>query len=164
MKNIQICSYKGLMFGTVYVLSVVGINIAFATPGLMFTIPFTGLVVTLGSVIAGIVFVARDYAQKELGHWGIIPLMVIAGGLSWLTADPYVATASLVAFGVAEAVDYVAYTFNKYDFRKRVIVSSIASVPVDTVVFLTLINGMSVTEFIVMCLSKWVVVLVFMRK
>lgn len=164
MRNTQTCSFKGLTLGSLYVMSVVGINVAFATPGLMFTIPFTGWVVTFGSVMAGVVFVTRDYAQRELGHWWIIPLMVVAGGLSWMTADPYVATASLVAFAVAEAVDYITYTFNKYDFKKRVVISSLASVPVDTVVFLTMIDNITVTEFIVMCLSKWLVILVFIRK
>ncbi|QZI92162.1 putative preQ0 transporter [Vibrio phage PS25B.1] len=164
MRNTQKCSFKGLLFGMMYVSSVVGINIAFATPGLILTTPFTGLVVTLGSVIAGVVFVTRDYAQRELGHIRVLPLMVIAGGLSWLTADPYVATASIAAFAVAEVVDYVTYTFNRCDFKKRVVISSLASVPVDTVVFLMMINNITLTEFIIMCLSKWIVILVVIHR
>ena len=46
------------------------------------------------SLVVGLIFVARDYAQREIGH-RIIIAMLIAASLSYVMASPFVAVASL---------------------------------------------------------------------
>ncbi|QYW02826.1 putative vitamin uptake transporter [Vibrio phage BUCT006] len=139
-----------------YILSVVGINLAFE-----YIPPFVlhdGTIWSVGSVIAGIVFVTRDYAQRAVGHVAVFGLMITAGAISYAMASPFVAIASLLAFGASEMIDYIVYTLNKGSFKSKVIASSLISVPVDTFVFLKVIEHVSLFSFIVMCLSKLIVI------
>lgn len=105
------------------------------------------------AILAGAVFVLRDYAQRAHGHY---VLFGMAGGaaLSFLLADPYVATASVAAFVIAELADYVLYTVTKKPFKDRVLISSLVSTPVDTLVFLFVISGLTAGTFGLMVLSK----------
>jgi len=151
-----------MKFSIIYIVTVVLINMAFT-----YIPPFElydGTIWSIGSVIAGLVFIARDYAQKEVGHKIVLMLMVVAGVLSYLMADPFVALASVTAFTISEISDYIVYTKHKGDFNKRVVVSSLVSVPIDTAVFLAIISHLSVFSFVVMCASKLVVVAYFLRK
>jgi len=124
---------------------------------------FDGTIFTIGSVIAGLVFVARDYAQQEVGHKAVLALMLVAGVLSYLLADPFVALASISAFAISEITDYIVYSKYKGDFNNRVVVSSLVSVPIDTAVFLAIISHLSVLSFAVMCISKLLVVAYFVK-
>ena len=144
-----------------YIATVVAINMAFAyIPPVVL---FDGTIFTIGSVIAGLVFVARDFAQREVGHKVVLLLMAAAGLLSYLLADPFVAIASIVAFAISEISDYIVYSKYKSDFNKRVIVSSLVSVPIDTAVFLAIISHLSALSFAVMCISKLLVVAYFVK-
>ena len=68
-----------LKYAGIYIATVVAINMAFAyIPPVVL---FDGTIFTVGSVIAGLVFVARDFAQREVGHKVVLALM--AG--SWPT-------------------------------------------------------------------------------
>jgi|TARA_R100001369_G_scaffold50689_1_gene77420 uncharacterized PurR-regulated membrane protein YhhQ (DUF165 family) len=124
---------------------------------------FDGTIFTVGSVIAGLVFVARDFAQREVGHKIVLLLMAAAGLLSYLLADPFVAIASIAAFAISEISDYIVYSKYKGDFNKRVIFSSLVSVPIDTTVFLAIISHLSALSFAVMCISKLLVVAYFVK-
>jgi len=144
-----------------YITTVVAINMAFAyIPPVVL---FDGTIFTIGSVIAGLVFVARDYAQQEVGHKAVLALMLVAGVLSYLLADPFVALASISAFAISEITDYIVYSKYKGDFNNRVVVSSLVSVPIDTAVFLAIISHLSVLSFAVMCISKLLVVAYFVK-
>ena len=148
-------------YSGIYIATVVAINMAFAyIPPIVL---FDGTIFTAGSVIAGLVFVARDFAQREVGHKVVLLLMAAAGLLSYLLADPFVAIASIVAFAISEISDYIVYSKYKGDFNKRVIFSSLVSVPIDTAVFLAIISHLSALSFIVMCISKLLVVAYFVR-
>ncbi len=95
-------------FSVIYISTVVAINMAFAyIPPVVL---FDGTIFTIGSVIAGLVFVARDYAQREVGHKAVLALMAAAGLLSYLLADPFVAIASIAAFAISEISDYSVYS------------------------------------------------------
>lgn len=146
----------------IYILSVIAINASFSyIPH--FTLP-DGSIWSIGSVIAGLVFVARDFAQREVGHIKVLGLMAIAGAISYITSSPFVAIASLVAFSVSELVDYAAYTLTNGNFKRRVVVSSLVGVPVDTLIFLMMIDGLSAFGFAVMTASKLVALtLIFAR-
>ena len=150
-----------LKYAGIYITTVVAINMAFAyIPPVVL---FDGTIFTVGSVIAGLVFVARDYAQRQVGHKAVLALMAAAGLLSYLLADPFVAIASITAFAISELSDYIVYSKYKGDFNKRVVVSSLVSVPIDTAVFLAIINHLSALSFAVMCVSKLLVVAYFVK-
>ena len=148
-------------YALIYIATVVAINMAFAyIPPIVL---FDGTIFTIGSVIAGLVFVARDFAQREVGHKVVLLLMAAAGLLSYLLADPFVAIASITAFAISELSDYIVYSKYKGDFNKRVVVSSLVSVPIDTAVFLAIISHLSALSFAVMCVSKLLVVAYFVK-
>lgn len=114
------------------------------------------------SLAVGLVFVLRDFAQREIGH-KVWFAMGAAGILSYLMADPFVALASIVAFVISEAADWAIYTFTKKPFAQRILLSSLVSTPLDSAVFLGVIGHLSWSGVIVMTLSKMVAALVVWR-
>jgi queuosine precursor transporter len=105
------------------------------------------------AVIAGVVFVVRDFAQREVGHYVLIA-MLVAALLTFGLADPFVAIASVTAFAFSEIMDWALYTVTKKPFHQRVLISSLISTPIDTAVFLYLINGMTAGTFALMIGAK----------
>lgn len=143
---------ENFKYSILYILSVVLINASFAyVPN--FTLP-DGSIWSIGSIVAGAVFIARDFAQKEVGHVKIIGLMTISGIISYITSNPFVAIASITAFAISEIIDYAVYTLTNGNFKKRVLASSLVGVPVDTVIFLIMIDSISWFGFVVMTISK----------
>ena len=111
------------------------------------------------SLIVGLVFVARDFSQREIGHY-VIAAMMLAGGLSWMMADPFVAFASVSAFLISEFADWFVYTWTKRPLAERILISSAIATPVDSAVFLGIIGHLTPTAVIVMTASKMVGALV----
>lgn len=154
---IKKCKYSFL-----YVVSVVVINLSFA-----YIAPFelyNGDLWTVGSLLAGVVFIFRDYAQKEVGHSRVLTLMLAAAAISYAMSDPFIALASVSAFAISEVIDYLVFTYLKGNFKRKVILSSLFSVPVDTIVFLLIIENFGMFGFLIMCLSKFAVLLFLWRK
>tara|TARA_R110000822_G_scaffold65505_2_gene160285 strand:- start:75 stop:452 length:378 start_codon:yes stop_codon:yes gene_type:complete len=114
------------------------------------------------SLAVGLIFVARDFAQREIGH-KVIGAMIVAGAISYFMADPYVAIASVAAFAISEAADWGIYTFTKKPFKQRILLSSLVSTPLDSVVFLAIIGHLSFTGVVLMTLSKMVGAVVVWR-
>ena len=69
------------------------------------------------SLLVGFIFVARDFAQREIGHRVIIA-MLAAGALSYIMADPFVAAASVAAFLFSEFADWAVYSFTGRSFAE----------------------------------------------
>lgn len=133
-----------------YVVSIVLLNLAFSY------VPMIDLGLGLFSpmaILAGAVFVLRDYAQRQSGHYVLVG-MAAGAALSFLMADPFVAYASVAAFAVSELTDWGLYTVTKKPFHQRVLVSSLIATPVDTAIFLSLINGMTAGTFVLMVGAK----------
>ncbi len=107
------------------------------------------------ALIVGFVFVIRDYAQRQVGHW-ILPAMLTGGAISWFMASPHVAAASLCAFLTSEFMDWAVYTFTGKPFSQRILLSSALSTPVDSMVFLGMLGMFSVSSVVVMTISKMV--------
>ncbi|NQU60778.1 MAG: hypothetical protein HQ512_06580 [Rhodospirillales bacterium] len=105
------------------------------------------------SLVVGFIFIARDFAQREIGH-RVIFAMLLAAGLSYVMASPFVAFASLAAFLVSEFADWAVYSFTGRPFAQRVLLSSALSTPLDSAVFLALIGHLSVSGVVAMTLSK----------
>jgi uncharacterized PurR-regulated membrane protein YhhQ (DUF165 family) len=88
---------------------------------------------------SGFVFVLRDFAQREIGHFVLVAIAAAAGATYWL-AGQEVAIASASAFLIAEIADWAIYSVTKRPMSQRVVLSSLVSVPLDTAVFYALLG------------------------
>jgi uncharacterized PurR-regulated membrane protein YhhQ (DUF165 family) len=107
------------------------------------------------ALIVGLIFVARDFAQRAIGHW-VLAAMLIAAVLSYYLADPFVAVASVAAFAISELADWLVYSFTKKTFAQRVLFSSILATPIDSVVFLGILGWLSAPGVLAMTASKMI--------
>jgi hypothetical protein len=117
------------------------------------------------AIITGLVLVVRDFAQRELKHW-VWGAMIVGLLLSTLTSWIQVVVASGLAFLISETVDWAVYTFSNRPLSQRIMVSSLASAPLDQIVFIGLASlvvpgifawGTIVTGIISKLLGAWVV-------
>lgn len=114
------------------------------------------------SLLVGIIFILRDLAQREIGHW-VIPVMLVGGVISYFMASPFVAVASVTAFLVSELIDWAIYTVSNKPLKDRILLSSTVSTPIDSAVFLLMIGFFGWVTFAVMVVSKMVSALVVWR-
>ncbi len=89
------------------------------------------------AIVTGLVLVVRDFAQRELRHW-IWAAMIVGLLLSTLTSWITIVLASGLAFLISETVDWAVYTFSKRPLSQRIMTSSLASAPLDQLVFIGL--------------------------
>jgi hypothetical protein len=136
---------KGRTWAYLYVALIPFLNWTFGRPD----IPTADLTQALGPVFGtahkivfnpltiatGMVFVVRDFVQREMGHRVLI-LMGLAIAWSFYYSWPVIALASATAFAISESVDWVLFTFTKYRLSTRILLSSAIAAPVDTTVFL----------------------------
>ncbi len=140
-----------MFYSSLYVFSVVLVNWLFAVippvalPG--------GEIWPPVSLIVGFVFVIRDYAQRAISH-KVLFAMLLGAGISYFMAGPEIAFASMAAFMAGELLDWAMYTYTGRPFSQRVLLSSLVSTPVDTTVFLFLINMAGIGTIVIMTLSK----------
>ena len=134
-----------------YILAIVIANIGFSYIP-MVSLPFGEKFAPM-SLLVGFVFVLRDLAQRDLGH-KVLFAIGVGIALSYLLADPFVATASAVAFAISEITDWAVYTLYKKPLKQRILISSSISTPVDSAVFMLMIGFFSWYGFFVMVASK----------
>jgi uncharacterized PurR-regulated membrane protein YhhQ (DUF165 family) len=127
-------SAKAYGFSLLYLAAIPTTNWAFAYVGVL-PIPGTGFVWHPLAILVGFWLVLRDFAHRELGDRWIFAPVVAGVALSYLTSSPRIATASAIAFLASELVDYAVFRWTKRPLRQRVLLSSAASVPVDSVLF-----------------------------
>jgi uncharacterized PurR-regulated membrane protein YhhQ (DUF165 family) len=113
----------------------------------------------LANIVVGIVFVLRDYAQRQIGHY-ILLATLLAGAVTWLMVDPALALASVTAFFISETADWAIYSFTKRPLQQRILVSSLVSVPLDTLAFQYLASYLTPAAFSTEVLSKALGVLI----
>lgn len=94
------------------------------------------------AIVTGLILVVRDFAQREVNHYILLPLL-IGLGFSYLMAPPEIALASGIAFAVSELVDYLVYTTSSRPLSERVMISSSLSAPLDSALFL-LVGNMAI--------------------
>ena len=136
-----------------YILSVVLVNYAFDAVPLVH-LPGGELWPPM-SLLVGFVFVIRDYAQRDAGHW-VLAAMLAGGALSWILVSPEIALASVSAFLFSEITDWAVYTFTRRPFSQRILLSSALSTPVDSLVFLSMTGLFSIPALLIMTVSKMV--------
>jgi uncharacterized PurR-regulated membrane protein YhhQ (DUF165 family) len=136
-----------------YIANVVLVNWAFACSP-VYVLPGGGIWPPV-SLLVGFTFVVRDYAQRRIGRL-ILPAMLLGGIISWYMATPEIAAASMAAFLSSELIDWGMYTFSGQPFSRRILLSSAVSTPVDSLIFLSLIDMFSPVTFLSMTVSKMV--------
>ena len=117
------------------------------------------------SIVTGLVLVVRDFAQREMKHW-VWAAMITGLLLSTLTSWITIVVASGLAFLISETVDWAVYTFSKRPLSQRIMLSSVASAPLDQLVFIGLASmvvpgifawGTIITGIASKLLGAWVV-------
>ena len=139
-------------FTAFYIILIVLVNWGFTVVPL---IPILGEMFPPMSLAVGLIFVLRDFAQREIGH-KVIGAMLIGGLLSYFMADPFVAIASVTAFLISESADWAVYTWTKKPFAQIILISSIVSTPIDSAVFLAMIGHFSILAVVLMTISKMI--------
>ena len=150
-------------FTIAYIFSIVLINIGFIYVPL---IPFFDTMYPPMTLLVGLVFILRDYAQREVGH-KVIMAMLVGALLSYFMADPFIAVASLVAFMVSETVDWGVYTITDKPLHQRILLSSFISTPIDSALFLYMLGQFSLLATVSMFVSKMLAAFIiwhFLRK
>lgn len=133
-----------------YIIFIVAINygISYAPSITVYGSPFSS-----ADMVIGVIYVFRDFAQREIKHY-VIGAMFIGGLLSYLLANKTVAIASVTAFSIGELVDWAVYTFTKRPLSKRILLSASLSSPIDTAVFLAMISQINSMGYLVMLAGK----------
>lgn len=101
----------------------------------------------------GFIYVMRDFAQREIGHF-VILAMCIAAFLSYMMADYTIALASTSAFLVGEFIDWAIFTYTRKPLSQRILLSSTISSPIDSFVFLYVFGHFTWFEMTLMTLLK----------
>ncbi|MBC6402675.1 MAG: hypothetical protein GDA39_01640 [Hyphomonadaceae bacterium] len=126
-------SLRYVKYTLIYVALIPFINWSFTWAPMLDVLP--GWAFNPVTIVTGLVLVARDFAQREIGHEVLIA-MGIALALTTLTSGAELALASGLAFAISEIVDWALFTFAKFRFSSRVLLSSALAAPIDTTVFL----------------------------
>lgn len=113
------------------------------------TVPFTHYVAPAGVFCIGAVLVLRDWMQQLKGLWWSMPLVPIAGGISYgvaevagWTALEKIAVASVVAFLVSETVEAAVFTpLRRRNLTLGVALSATVGNALDSYIFLALAFG-----------------------
>lgn len=113
-----------------------------------------GLSAPAGVWFVGLALVLRDLVQWALRKPGetrlkarlkrlaiMLALIACGAGLSYLVAAPRLATASAVAFGVSEMVDFGLFTWVAPRWSRAVLAGGLAGTVLDSAVFLWLAFG-----------------------
>ena len=94
-----------------------------------------GLMLHPLTLVTGLVFVVRDFVQREMRQW-VLLAMVMALAWSMYYAWIVIVIASGLAFFVSEFFDWLLFTFTKMKLSKRILYSSAVATPIDTTIFL----------------------------
>ena len=131
------------MWTAAYIISIVVVNWLFVVVQPLAT-PFGDLY--LATLVVGAVFVLRDYAQREIGHKVLLATLV-AGAITWYMTTPALALASITAFAISEMADWAVFSFTGKPLQQRILISSLISVPLDSLAFLYLSGYLTPLSF-----------------
>jgi len=141
---------KKFKYSIAYVVSIVLVNVGFVYVA---PVPLLGEMFPPMSLLVGVIFIFRDFAQREIGH-KVLGAMAIGAVLSYLMADPFVAIASVVAFIISELADWAVYTFTKKPLGQRILISSAVGAPIDSAVFLWMLGFFTPVGCLLMIVAK----------
>jgi len=138
------------MWTATYILSIVLVNWLFVVVP---PLPTPVGELYLATLVVGAVFVLRDYAQREIGHKVLLATLA-AGVITWFMTTPALAVASITAFAISEMADWAVFSFTGRPLQKRILISSLISVPLDSLAFLYLSGYLTAISFGTETLSK----------
>ena len=107
----------------------------------------------LADIVVGFVYVLRDYAQRDIGHY-VLFATAVAGVLTWFMVDPAIAVASITAFMLSETADWAVYSWLRRPLSQRILISSAIAVPLDTFAFQYLAGYLTPAAFMTEVASK----------
>jgi hypothetical protein len=128
---------KKIMCVGLYLLSIVLANFFVIWFGI---VKVAGLVFPAGVIFIGLTFSFRDFVQRYWGHWACWFWMLVATVITFFF-NKHIALASVSAFLISEGVDWFAFKYLKMSFRKRIYISNLFSVPLDSAIFVTIAFG-----------------------
>ncbi|MBP7063340.1 VUT family protein [Ferrovibrio sp.] len=95
-----------------------------------------------GVLMIGAALVLRDLVQRRLGKGWSVVAIALGAALSAFIAPPALVIASMMAFLLSELADFAVYTpLQRRGLVRAVLLSSLAGLAVDSVVFLYLAFG-----------------------
>ena len=127
VKNLIKYKYSLLYFGAIVAVS------ALFNYAPLFVDLGNGASFSLWALVVGFWFVLRDFSQRELKHYVLLPM-----GLGVIIAalmNQALALATVVSSTVSELTDWALYSFSKQPFHRRILISSLISCPIDSIVF-----------------------------
>lgn len=122
-----------------YLACILGANAAIQHYGI---VPVgLGLAAPAGVYFIGPALVFRDLVQWTLGKYASLVTLAFGAVMSYAIADPHIATASAVAFGISELADFALFTWIAPRWSRAVLAGGIAGALLDSAVFLWLAFG-----------------------
>ena len=101
-----------------------------------------GMTAPSGVLMVGAALILRDQVQEHLGTRWSLGGIIFGAILSYLLADPFIAVASIVAFGISELGDFAVYTHvRKHGRALAVAVSGLVGSVMDSIAFLFIAFG-----------------------
>ena len=138
-----------------YIIFIIVLNILYSYLPPLFLL---GELFSPAHIIVGGVYIFRDFAQREIQHY-VLVAMLIGAIFSYLLSAPSIAVASFVSFIVAETIEWLIFTWTKKPLSQRLLWSASISVPIDSIVFLSMIYNLNTISFSVQTASKMIGVL-----
>jgi uncharacterized PurR-regulated membrane protein YhhQ (DUF165 family) len=120
-----------------YLMSIICANLLVSYYGI---ISFAGFVFPAGALMIGFCFTFRDIVQKYYGKY-LCWLWMLLATIITIFFSKDIAIASGLAFMIAETMDWVIFTFVSTSFRKRIILSNVVSLPLDSLIFVPMVFG-----------------------
>jgi len=149
-----------MIYGVLYLISIVIANLAVCIFGVISVGP---LVFPAGAVVIGMTFTARDYVQREYGKVKCWYWMITATIISAVFSLD-IAIASVTAFLVSEFVDWLIFTYVGGSFRRRILLSNLFGIPLDSLIFVPLVFGWIWPAIIGQAVVKFVSSLIIMGR
>ena len=95
-----------------------------------------------GVLMIGLALVLRDWLHEVAGRWTVMAAIVLGATLSLIVAPPAIATASAVAFLIAELADFAVYSpLRNRQLALAVLFSGMVGAFVDSAIFVYLAFG-----------------------
>jgi uncharacterized PurR-regulated membrane protein YhhQ (DUF165 family) len=133
-----------------YLVGIILVNCLFAY---LPTYSIAGAVFSSGDILVGIIYILRDFSQREIGK-NVLYVMLLGCLFSYLFADKQVSVASISSFFVGETIEWAIFTFTRKPLSQRLLLSSMLSVPADSIIFLYMLNQLNIIGFVVLTSAK----------
>jgi uncharacterized PurR-regulated membrane protein YhhQ (DUF165 family) len=117
-----------------------------------------GSLISSGDIVVGVVYILRDFVQREIQHYVILAMLVGCVCSYWL-AQKEIAVASLAAFTIGEMIDWGIFTYTRKPLSQRLLWSAGISAPIDSVVFLYMTGMLNGAGLVALVLGKFIGIL-----